>query len=82
MYPSRILSSAPTPTERWSSIPAPRRSTPRSNLTLVRESVPDYGSAIAASDPAGQRADELLVLGDRIADLARSIQVAEAEMMG
>jgi 5-methylcytosine-specific restriction endonuclease McrA len=31
--------------------------------------------------PAGRRADELLELGDRIAELARSIQVAEAQMM-
>ncbi|NNK63523.1 MAG: DUF222 domain-containing protein, partial [Gemmatimonadetes bacterium] len=48
----------------------------RPALFLVRESAPAYAAA-----RSGERADALLALGDRIADLARSIQVAEAEMM-
>ncbi len=47
-------------------------------LALVRESAPDYSSF---RDPAGERADALLDLGDRIAELERSIGVAQAEMM-
>ncbi|MEK9506478.1 hypothetical protein WI523_18080, partial [Gemmatimonadota bacterium CCK-12] len=38
-------------------------------------------ASIPAPDSDGERADALLELGDRIAELARSIQVAEAEMM-
>ena len=52
---------------------------PHPYLTLVRESAPDYGSI--PHDPAGERADALLELGDRIAELERSIGVAQAEMM-
>lgn len=53
---------------------------------LVREAAPAYASGwvqapAAIMDEAAARADDLLELGDRIAELARSIQVAEAEMM-
>ena len=47
------------------------------HLTLVRAS--DYGSIL--HDPAGERTDALLELGDRIAELERSIGVAQAEIM-
>ncbi len=69
MYPSRLAFSPWCPTG-----PHPR------HLALVRESAPDYGSI--PLDPAGERADALLELGDRIAELERSIGVAQAEMMG
>ncbi|NNK65062.1 MAG: hypothetical protein HKO98_17805, partial [Gemmatimonadetes bacterium] len=75
--------------QRWS-----RRNVAGPALFLVREAVPAYAGPRDApapagapdpagnpADPAGERADALLALGDRIADLARSIQVAEAEMM-
>ncbi len=53
--------------------------TPRPPLALVRESAPEYGAIPA--DPAARRADALLELGDRIAEIDRSIRAAEAEMM-
>ncbi|MEQ9569708.1 MAG: DUF222 domain-containing protein [Longimicrobiales bacterium] len=71
MIPSRLADSPWPPTG------------PHRRLLLVRESAPTYGAAVAdaAVDPAGERADALLELGDRIAELDRSIRVAEAEMM-
>ena len=56
---------------------------PHPHLTLVRESAPTYAAVEADpdGDPDGRCADDLLELGDRIGELARSIQVAEAEMM-
>lgn len=79
MFPSPVFASRP---------PA---GSPR-YLTLVRESAPRYGAidpswtdptadVVQLADLADRSADDLLALGDRIAELARSIQVAEAEMM-
>lgn len=67
MAPSRLALSPWSPTR------------PRPPLALVRESAPAYGAV--ALDPAGGRADALLELGDRIAEIDRSIRAAEAEMM-
>ena len=63
---------------RWS-----QRTLSGPTLFLVCEAAPEYAGARGAPSPdsAGERADALLALGDRIAELARSIQVAEAEMM-
>lgn len=84
MYDSRLASpSRPSPG-------------PRAYLTLVREPQPPYAVAAAdGPDPRSQTPlrhsrsepghrstpDELLELGDRIAEIARSIQAAEGEMM-